>query len=77
MSEEVIIWRVTWGLEVFSHPRGSIPILDNSPDVNCFRLTFATKEDATQFKVEMQRYLGDLLQRLAENVPAKIERLSL
>jgi hypothetical protein len=69
-------WRLTWGLDVFREPDEGIPILD-SPDVNGFRMKFASREEAFLCKVEIQRYLGDVLLLLSENLPAKIERLSL
>lgn len=69
------VWRLTWGLEVFQEPPEGIPALD-APDVNCFRMKFTTKNEAYLCKVEVQRYLGDVLLRLSENLPAKIERLA-
>lgn len=68
------VWRLTWGLEVFQEPPEGIPILD-APDANSFRMKFATKDEAYLCKAEIQRFLGDTLLRLAENLPAKIERL--
>lgn len=58
-------WRVTWGLEIFQDSPEGKPVFD-SPDVNCFRLTFATREEAATFKAELQRYLGDLYIRNLE-----------
>jgi len=66
MAEETTVWRVTWDLEVFSHTT-AIPALD-APDVNSFRMAFATKEEAFFFKVEMQRFLGDILLGLSDKV---------
>ncbi|HEX9441327.1 MAG TPA: hypothetical protein VF909_16700 [Roseiflexaceae bacterium] len=57
-------WRVTWGLDVFSHA-DPIPVLD-APDVTCFRFAFPDQATAIHFKTEIQRYLGDLLTRLAD-----------
>lgn len=58
-------WRVTWsGLGVFKHS-DPIPVLD-SPDVNCFRFAFPDQATAIHFRTEIQRYLGDLLTRLAD-----------
>ncbi len=67
MTEQ--IWRVTWGLEVFK--QGVPSEVLEKPDVNCFRMKFATKEEAYFFKVEMQRFLGNLMLRLSDNVKVR------
>ncbi len=56
------IWRVTWELEIIKDP-GTIPAF-NSPNVNVFRLTFSSAEEAAQFIAEIQRYLGGIVNDL-------------
>lgn len=60
------VWRLTWGLDIFQEPPEGIPVLD-APDVNCFRMKFASQEEAAFFRTEVQRFLGDLLFRLSDN----------
>lgn len=59
MKEEVATgkWRVTWGLELYPDFVGSI---FDAPDVDIFKLTFETKQEASHFIAEMQRFLGGL-----------------
>lgn len=60
-------WRVTWGLDVVPEWPEHVEIFA-SPDVNAFRLTFTSQEEAALFRAELQRFLGDLLFRLSDSV---------
>jgi hypothetical protein len=52
-------WWLTWDLRVvhFAKP----PTVFNSPDVNVFRVPFASADEAALVKAEIQRWLGNTL----------------
>jgi hypothetical protein len=67
-------WVVTWGLDVVRvQARGEDEEFDralSAPDVDSFRLEFASQEEAIHVKTEIQRYRSSLLSTLATDLAA-------